>query len=802
MDDEIGMIRTTAVVKVKTRFKNTIIFKNVFFLAFVVLVFSSCSNTRYLAEGEVLYTGAEVKINSLDEISQEAELITEMQEVIRPEPNKTVFGILRPRLSIYNWAGQPKKEKGVRYWIKNEFGEAPVLLSQVPLELNNKLLKNRLENFGHFTPQVSYDIIEKNKKATIEYVATIQKPYLIKSISFPTGPSELELQIRKSSINSLLQINEPYNLEKLIAERVRIDSTLKNLGYFYFNPDYLIFKIDSTRGSREVNVFLSIKEDMPLNAKVPYIIEKVIINTNYSLDEQQLGISKADTIRVNGLYILDENVDFKPEVFKRTVFLRNGNRYSRRDHQVTLNHLMGLGTFQFVNIRFIDLQIEGDTGKLNAYINLTPLLKRTVRLELRGVSKSNNFAGPGVSANYRNRNLFRGAELFIVNLNANYETLIGGRQRGLNSYEFGINTELQVPRFIAPFNLNPDRPISFIPKTRVVLGYQMLNRVQFFWLNSFNASFGYLWSESRVKIHEFNPISLNYVRLGNESEQFRRILSDNPILRRSFENQLIFGSVYTFTYNDLIEEQKKHNYFFRGTIDLAGNTMHLSQLTYRENPTTEEQPYLVLGIPYAQYARGEIDFRYYFRPTTLSRIATRFITGVGYAYGNATTLPYVKQFFIGGSNSIRAFLPRSLGPGTYRTSRFDTTNGSEGPVFFLDQTGDIRLEGNLEYRFPIIAMLKGAVFLDAGNIWTFRENPGTPGGQFNINRFHTEIAVGTGFGLRLDVDFFVLRFDMGIPLREPFQPQGERWVINAIDFGSPEWRGQRLVLNIAIGYPF
>ena len=777
--------------------------KEVFIILMILMIFTGCSNTQYLPEGAELYTGGEVEIISDREVPDKSKLMYEMKSVIRPEPNTTVLGIFRPKLSIYNWVGEPEKEKGVRRWAREKFGEKPVLFNDVPINTNIQLITNRLENNGHFTPKVSYILNRKNQKVSINYQVTIQNPYTIKSVSFPRDSGDLELRIRQSSKSSLLQTGKPYKLEELINERIRVDSVLKNEGFFYFNPDYIIFSVDSTAGSREVDIYVNVKKDIPATARRPYKIKNVIINTNYSLEAEQMGVEGVDTTLVNGMYVFDRNNDFNPEIFKRTIFLRSGDNYSRRKHEITLNHLMGLGVFQFVNIRFADLEAEGDTGKLNAFINLTPIERRAIRFELSAVSKSNNFAGPGLSGNYRNRNLLKGAELFILNLSGNYETLIAGKRRGLNSYELGINAELQIPRFVAPFYVNPERPISFIPKTRIIAAYQTLNRVQFFWLNSFNVSFGYLWGESRVKKHELNPISLNFVRLGDITPEFEEILNRNPILRRSFENQLIIGSVYSFTFNDQILEDRRHNYFFRGNIDVAGHSMHLVQSVFRTEPVTEEKPYLVLGIPYSQYSRIDADFRYYFRPSPKSRIVARLIAGTGIAYGNARTLPYVKQFYIGGANSIRAFQPRSLGPGSYPLLDTLQSNANvEGPSLFLDQTGDMKLETNLEYRFPLVAMLKGAVFLDAGNIWTIRENPDTPGGQFKLNSFYKEIAVGTGFGLRLDIEFFVLRFDLGVPLRKPFLEETGRWVINEIDFGSPEWRAQSLVLNIAIGYPF
>nr|MBA3899609.1 BamA/TamA family outer membrane protein [Bacteroidota bacterium] len=362
----------------------------------------------------------------------------------------------------------------------------------------------------------------------------------------------------------------------------------------------------------------------------------------------------------------------------------------------------------------------------------------------------------------------------------------------------------QIPKFIAPFNVNPDRPIKNIPRTRVQFGYSLLNRVDFFWLNSFNTSFGYMWSETVDKRHELNPISINYVRLGSTSPRFDSILDRNPILRRSFEEQLIFGSNYTFFFNDQLKEERIHNFYFMGNLDIAGNFIYLIQSLAANNFASPEDPHGILRRPYSQFARGEADFRHYYRPSPKTRLVSRLLVGTGFAYGNTNTLPYIKQFFIGGANSLRAFPPRSLGPGAYRAEISE-----DRQVLFLDQVGDIKIEGNVEYRFPIISVLKGAVFVDAGNIWTYRPNESLRNpitdeieGVFLIDNFYNEIAAGTGAGLRLDASFFVLRLDLGVPIRKPWLLENERWVMEDISFGNPVWRRDNLVLNIAIGYPF
>jgi outer membrane protein insertion porin family len=772
-------------------------------LCLLILVLAGCNNTKHLPAGEALYTGAKINIISEDNIPNQGALVNELESVLRPKPNTSIL-FFRPRLGIYNLMGKPEKEKGLRYNIKNNWGEPPVLLSDVPISSTMRLMINRLENFGHFFPEVTNDITVKNRKARITYNVEINRPYLINSVLPPQGDADVENLIRTLSDNTILENGQPFRLNDLVAERERIDAQLKNQGYYFFNPDYLLFRVDSTAGDRQVNIRYEVKKDIPPNALKVYHLRNIYINTNYSLDPDESPDNLFDTIPYKGLYIISKTNELRPALLHRTILLRPGEIYSNTKREITVSHLMGLGTFQFVNVRFEEAESETGKAVLDVFINLNPAPKRTVRLELRAVSKSNNFAGPGFSANYRNRNSFRGAERFIMSVRANYETVISGLQRGLNSYELGTTAELQFPEFIAPFKINPDRPLRNIPKTRVMLGYSVLNRVQFFFLNSFSGAFGYLWNETQTKRHELNPISINYVRMGNTTDQFQQLLERNPILRRSFEEQLILGSVYTFTLNDQLEGDRRNNFFFMGHVDLAGNALHLIRAGILREQPVEDLPLNLFGRPYSQYSRIEVDFRHYYRTAPKSRFVSRINLGAGYAYRNSRTMPYVRQFFIGGANSLRAFLPRSVGPGGFRGQVPE-----QGQFIFFDQVGDIRVEGNLEYRFPLIAILKGAVFLDAGNIWNFRENPelvnpltGNIEGRFRASEFHRELAVGTGAGLRLDAGVFVLRLDLGIPLRKPWLAEDDRWVLGDLNLDLPRGRRENMVLNIAIGYPF
>ena len=355
-----------------------------------------------------------------------------------------------------------------------------------------------------------------------------------------------------------------------------------------------------------------------------------------------------------------------------------------------------------------------------------------------------------------------------------------------------------IPRLLFPVEFNTNFFEYDIPKTKISLGGDYLRRAQLFTLASLNASFGYFWNANKYVTHQFNPISLNYVRLSNTSPEFEDILKANPYLQSSFDQEFIAGLTYSFIYNGMIDLNKKNVFFVNTNFDTAGNTMSLFG---SENEMGKKE---VLGLDYAQYAKLDIDFRFHHRLGNQSLIATRLFAGYGLPYGNSDVMPFSKQYFAGGPYSVRAFRTRSLGPGTFNPNEPnmlepDLPEGEEQTLYsgYRDQTGNIRFEANAEYRFPIVTYLNGAFFVDAGNVWTSEAQPETTNlnsngsGKFGKD-FLNELGIGTGAGLRIDIQSFVIRFDLAFPLHDPSKPQGDRWVN---DFGSP-------VFNFAIGYPF
>ncbi|NBG66947.1 translocation and assembly module lipoprotein TamL [Acidiluteibacter ferrifornacis] len=749
-----------------------------------------CSNTKYLEEGEKLYTGATVKMVD----TKDSEIQGEIEEVIVPVPNKKAFGLFRAKLWIYNVVGEPKKKKGIRYNLRTKIGEPPVLLKDLNAERTVSLIENRLYNNGYFFPKVKYNVNvkEKKKRANVTYSIDPGKQYKINSITYPKPVDEISATINNAQKESILKVGAAYNLENLKNERSRLNNYVKDRGFFYFNEEFLLWEVDSTL-SGKVDLFLTLKKNIDKKNLEVYKIHQVYINPQYDLTKED-NFKDYDTLQIDSTYYLEKDSTFRPTIIVDESAFEKGNLYSRKLHDRTIRKYTGLGPFKFVNVKF--QEDPSDYHLLNTYINLTPLPKKSIRLEVSATSKSNNFVGPGFEASFKNRNLLKGAELLTLNLNSGFETQITKNAKGLNSYELGAELELSIPRFLVPFNMISSST-RYTPKTRYKFNYRLLNRVQYYQMNSFGASFGYRWRETETKSHEYNPININFLKLSDTKTAFDSILDANPLIRKNFEEQFIIGSTYSYTFDSRLEKEKRHNFYFQGNLDLSGNLAQLVTASIKGDAPSNENSYKLFGATFSQYVRTDINFKYLFNIDENNQIVTRLIAGVGVPIGNSSTLPYIKQFFIGGSNSIRAFQARTLGPGTYSLSEEEQVNS-----LFLDQSGDIKLEGNLEYRYDIISFLKGALFVDAGNVWLLKEDPNKPGGKFETNQFINEIAVGTGAGLRIDATFFVLRFDLAFPLRKPSLPEGDRWTFDSIQLGEKSWRQDNFVFNIAIGYPF
>lgn len=758
----------------------------IFILIAAGAILASCSNTRHLPAGDALYTGAKVNVDgpSLSR-KQKKNMGSELSSLTRPRPNKTILGI-RFKLFLWNLAGNPKKKNSPAAWIK-KMGEPPVLLSEVKLSYNEQVLRNTLENRGYFHAAVTGDTTVKNRKATAVYSVQTGPRYTINEVHF-TGDSTQVLQqkILEIAPQTLLKPGDPFDLDVIKGERNRIDAYLKENGFYYFSPDYLIIRTDSTVGNNQVNLYVKVKPITPAKAQQAYRINDVYIYPNYRLNARQTDTSRANATFYKGYYVVDRRNTYKPRLFEQSMQFQPGDVYNRTDHNLTINRLVTLGVFRFVRNRFEEVP-RTDSAQLDAYYYLTPSPKKSIRGEINANTKSNNLTGSSVTIGWRNRNALRGGELFTIDATGGFEVQYSGALKGFNTYRAGIETGFAFPRFVTPFfYINP--PGGFVPKTKLLLAYDILVKQKLYTMNSFRASAGYFWKENIKKEHQFNPISITYVQPLNISELYTTQMNNDYSLRKAVEKQFILGSSYNYNYNGLTGTFNR-GFYFNVLADISGN---IAGLVTGAN-AKENRPKYIFGAQFSQYLKAETDLRYYLPVSPKSVLANRIIVGAGLPYGNSRELPFIKQFFIGGNNSIRAFRSRSVGPGTFISSSADE--------LLADQSGDIKLEINSEFRAQLAGIVHGAVFVDAGNIWLFNENPDKPGAKFSGD-FLKELAVGAGAGLRFDISFLVLRLDVAFPLRKPWLAEKNRWVIDQIRFGSSSWRRENIVFNLAIGYPF
>ncbi|NRS90434.1 outer membrane protein assembly factor BamA [Flavobacterium sp. 7E] len=756
------------------------------YLLLSALFLAACTGTRNLPEGELLYTGATVKVESKTTPKKERKALkTALTPLLRPKPNSSILG-LRPKLFFYNLAGEPKKDKGFRYWLRTKVGEPPVLYSKVDLEYNKKVLQNYAENSGYFNTTAVADSTRKGKKATATYTLDPKRQYTIRTVKFPDDSSAVAIAVRKTQRRTLLKKDQAYNLDIIKLERERIDVRLKEKGFYYFNEDYLLIQVDSTVADHQVDLIMKVKKEIPALAQNQYEINKIIVYPNYKLAKDSIVNDPKATVQYNDFTIIDKNNLFKPRIFDRTLYFKKGDLYNRTNHNLSLNRLVNLGTFKFVKNQF---KVADTTGNfLDAYYYLTPLPKKSIRLELLAKTNSANYTGTELNLNWSNRNLFKGAEQLTISAFGGLEVQVSGQNNGFNVYRFGTEANLIWPRIISPFKFHSAS--GYVPKTKATLGYEFQNRTKLYSLQTFKGSFGYLWKENERKEHLFNLTEITYASPQNVTALYQSQIDSLPSLGKVIEKQLIFGPTYSYTYTNTMEKRKKNTFYYNGKIDLSGNITGLATGANIKDGNTKK----IFDVPFSQFIKIENEFRHYLKLSEDSQIASRLIVGAGFAYGNSDQMPFIKQFFNGGTNSIRAFRARSIGPGTFDGSK--TTN-----TFLPDQSGDVKLEFSTEYRAKIYGLVKGAVFLDAGNIWLLKDDPDKPGGKFSKD-FLNELAVGVGAGLRFDFSFLVLRTDLAFPIRKPYLADGNRWVLDKVSFGNGSWRNENLVFNLAIGYPF
>ncbi len=748
--------------------------------------FTACSNTRHLPEGDRLYTGANVDVHGPITIRTKKVLQEDLQGLTRPKPNTKLLGV-RLKLTIYNLF---RKKKENSFWgrIRDRNGEPPVLLSQLDLQKNKTVLQSHLENKGFFRTKITGDTIIRGKKARARYNVETGDQYILNAIKFPEDSSILSISIRQCAKETFLKKDKPFDLDVIRAERLRIDAYLKERGFYFFSPEFILMRTDTTVGDHLVDMQVTIKQDIPSVAREVFRINDVYIYSNYSLNTAHIDTSKAEAEFFEGYMIIDRMKKFKAKLFAQMMKFEPGEVYNRTDHNLTLSRLINLNLFKFVKNRF-EINTETDSSLLDAYYYLTPLPKKSLSAEVTTITRSNNLNGSIISAKWRNRNALRRGEQLSLSFYVGTDVQFSGALRGYNTYRTGAELNFAIPRFIVP-GFSFRNKGGYVPRTNLQLGYDILNRRKLYTLNSFRGGIGYLWREDLKKSHELYPVSINYVQPLNVTAQYDSLVRIDTFLARAVEKQFILGSSYQYTYNPLAAGiQPVNAFYFNGLIDLSGN---IAGLLSGAN-VKQGKEVTIRGVPFSQYIKMEFDGRFYRKVGVYSSWANRVIIGVGIPYGNSTQLPFIKQYFVGGNNSLRGFRSRSVGPGTYHYPL--------STRFFPDQTGDLKLEFNTEFRPRINGPLYGAIFIDAGNIWLFNDTTYThkPGAKFT-SKFLNQLAIDVGVGLRLDITLFIVRFDVGFPIRKPWEQNP--WVLNQLELHSMAGRRENIVYNLAIGYPF
>lgn len=757
------------------------------------LVLESCSNTKFLAEDEKLYTYGWFSEKGFGKINNKPLKAYELYLVGNAKTNRPFLFLPRTSLTIHNYC-VPTGKWGPRHYIYKVFQKPPVLLEQVNPEFRLKVMKQRLADMGHFDSDIGLDIKvygKHDKKARVKYNILFRTAYTYRNLDFFSKGSRPDSIIAASMSATLIKPGNDYWLKELEDERSRLTRILKNQGHYYFNPDFLLFHADTAVGQKQVDLTLVIKDEIPQKAYNPYTIRNVDVFVR-GIRKNKRKMVPNDSIYINDCYYKSVGNPFRPKVITRPVSLKPGQSYSYTNHENTLRYMQGMQAFQSVTVSFAE--VDSATSQLDALVELVPIKPVQTSLELNFATKSNDFIGPAAIASIGHMNVFKGAEQLTLQVDGGFEWQRRSRQRrydlGFNSYEIGSQLKLTIPRFLVPFNIRNASP-RYVPKTYTSIGLRRLKRVKYYAMNVSQVKFGYTWRTSPKQEYKLEPVSIDYLRLTETSPEFDDFLVRYPQVALSFQEQFIIGSILSYTYSTNPKKKKLNTFYYNGTLDAAGNLIQgvysFAGPTYKRDSAG---PNYLLGTPYAQYTKLTNDLRYYIYFNEKRQIAARLLAGTGIPYGNSEVLPYVKQYFAGGSQDIRAFYARSLGPGSYSPPDSLQERG------FLDQSGEIKLMANIEYRFPITYKTYGAFFVDAGNVWLIKEDEARPGGLFKFNRFLEEIAIGSGLGIRVDIDYFVIRLDAAVPIRKPYIAGGDQWIFNDTGFFKD------YILSLAVGYPF
>ena len=736
---------------------------------------------------------------------------------IKQVPNKRIFGT-RFHLGLYN-ISNINKEKWPHNWLR-KIGEEPVIYDSYLTTKTREQIKSYVTSKGYFDGHVSDTVHTISKKSDVFYNIDLLRPYTIRNLTYEIGDSNIRNLCFFDSVNCLIQRGKPYDVDVLQAERTRFERFIRDHGFFGFTNDYISYKVDSTVGNRQVDLKYDVRNFTRLDANnristgpfAVYTIKNIYIYPDFvpkeALEGGEAYLKSLDTTNYKGYYFITsrKKPEVKYDLIIQALYLKAGSVYNVTSTEQTQTHLLSLKIYRLVIINYNDSKdnesLQGMELKLDCNIQLSLLSQQSYKIELEGTNSAGNLGG-ALNLIYQHINLFHGAELFSTKLKGAYAAYAQKDKRLSSTSEYGLETSLRLPKFIVPFFKFENFVKKFNPYTTILAAYNF-QKLPVFTRTVANATFGYNWKAGNYKEHIFNPIQFNIVKLPFIDPVFKAMILSSTYQTGSYTEVLILGGNYSFIFNNQKIKNSRDYWFLRVNAETSGNflsTIYNLSGARKDSSAVQKDlsgsqkivnSYHFLGQPFAQYVRTDIDIRYNYKFNNVGSIVYRGFFGIAIPYGNSSAVPFEKQYFGGGANGIRAWQVRSLGPGSYNPYPPGDTS-----KVFLNETADIKLEANAEYRFKLFWILEGAVFLDAGNIWSYIDDPARPGSQFRFNKFYKDIAIGTGTGFRFDFKFVIARVDVGMKLRDPLLDGTSHWIM----LNGP-YRRDDFTIVLGIGYPF
>lgn len=764
--------------------------------ALFVMLLTSCSTTRLITDGEQLYTG----IKSIEFVEEDKyagtttgeTAVDEVTGALECAPNSAILGSSKWRalpLGLWWYNGFHDSKTKIGKWFFNTFATDPVLISNVNPKLRAEVATEVLKYYGYFNGKVTSEIVtnKKNaKKAKVKYIVTLNEPYRYDSIEYNNFPASADSIIKATWRNRLIRQDEQFNAAAMEEERTRLSGLFKNNGYYYYQPGYIKYLADSINTPGKIKIRVQPEKNLPARVSHTWKFGNTNIRVTKSNAAGGRNTITNDTIGSRFFrYVYNgKKPPVKLDALLRNIQIRPGELYSYDKQQSAFKRLGQMNIFSNINF---NLTPRGDSDTLD--IDITTQLDKPYdfTFELNATSKSNDQIGPGSKISLARKNVFRGGETLKFTLNGSYEWQtdknVKGRAAVINSWEVGADVSLSFPRVFFPFIHR--RHLRIPATTSLRLHTDLMNRSGFFRMIRAGGDATYKIYSHSTTTHTVIPFRLSYDMLLSTTEKFDSIAKHNRSIENSFRNQFIPAMQYTYTY-DNTNTYHRNKTWIETSVTSAGNITSL--IFYAFGKDFNQKDKNIFGNPYAQFIKGTAEMRQLWKIDNNQYIATRIMAGAIYSYGNSEYAPYSEQFYIGGANSLRAFTIRSVGPGSFRPD-------NENRYSYLDETGTLKFELNVEYRFRIISDLHGALFVDAGNIWLMKEDPERPGGELKASTFAEQIALNTGFGVRYDLSFLVLRLDFGLGLHAPYKTKR-----NGYFNLSPFKDG--FAWHFAIGYPF